>query len=239
MKIAVFTDVHANYPALDAVLTAIDALGCDLIVHTGDVVAIGPHPAECLERLLGLKNGRFIMGNHDAYFAFGLEPHLKTMSDGEIANQQWTHQQLSAEWQQVVQKWPYAWAANFEGVNVLFTHYGLNQTGQGFVPLVQPPTIEAMDKMFALVDYDLVFYGHEHAASDLTGRARYVNPGSLGCQPDAVARFVELDCENGRYTLTKHAIRYDDTAVFQDMKTRQMPTREFICRVFFGNRWTF
>lgn len=54
MKIAVFTGVHANLPALEAALTAIDQPGCDCIVHTGDAIAIGPHPAECLDKLLAL-----------------------------------------------------------------------------------------------------------------------------------------------------------------------------------------
>ena len=64
MKLAIFTDLHANFPALEAALLAIDKLGYDLIVHTGDAIAIGPHPAECLERLLGLENGRYSFKQH-------------------------------------------------------------------------------------------------------------------------------------------------------------------------------
>ncbi|MEO8084852.1 MAG: hypothetical protein ABI780_13595 [Ardenticatenales bacterium] len=35
-------------PALQAALAAIDRLGVDLTVHTGDTVGIGPHPRECV-----------------------------------------------------------------------------------------------------------------------------------------------------------------------------------------------
>jgi len=183
MKIAIFTDVHANLPALEAALAAIDQLGCDLIVHTGDAIAIGPHPAECLERLQQLPHKRLIMGNHDAWFAFGLpQPQPTWMSDGEVAHQQWTHAQLSESQQDDVQQWPFAQVEQFNGVRVLFTHYGLDESGRGFASLIRPPTIEALDGMFADSICDLVFYGHDHRASDVTGQARYVNPGSFGIQ---------------------------------------------------------
>ena len=41
-RIAVFTDVHANLPALDAALAEIDRLGVDATYHTGDAIGIGP-----------------------------------------------------------------------------------------------------------------------------------------------------------------------------------------------------
>jgi hypothetical protein len=51
-KIAVMTDVHANLPALQAALSTIEQEGYDLLVHTGDAIAIGPYPAETLDVLL-------------------------------------------------------------------------------------------------------------------------------------------------------------------------------------------
>ena len=53
-KLAVFTDLHANLPALRAALADIAREGCDALVHTGDAIAIGPQPAECLDLLLGM-----------------------------------------------------------------------------------------------------------------------------------------------------------------------------------------
>ena len=66
MRVVVITDVHANLPALKAVLESIRVEGYDALVHTGDAIAIGPYPAECLDLLLGVPNIRFVMGNHDA-----------------------------------------------------------------------------------------------------------------------------------------------------------------------------
>jgi predicted phosphodiesterase len=71
-KIAVMTDVHANLPALQAALSAIKREGYDLLVHTGDAIAIGPYPAEAVDLLLSIPDSILVMGNHDAWFADGL-----------------------------------------------------------------------------------------------------------------------------------------------------------------------
>ena len=42
MKVVVMSDVHANLPALEAALAQIRGEGCGLLVHTGDVMGIGP-----------------------------------------------------------------------------------------------------------------------------------------------------------------------------------------------------
>jgi len=51
MKIAFISDIHANLPALEAVLDAIDQQDCVKILCGGDVVGYGPHPRECLALL--------------------------------------------------------------------------------------------------------------------------------------------------------------------------------------------
>jgi predicted phosphodiesterase len=56
-------DVHANLPALEAVLA--DAGTVDEIIFLGDMVGCGPHPAECVAILMELAP-RAVLGNHDA-----------------------------------------------------------------------------------------------------------------------------------------------------------------------------
>ena len=95
MKIAVITDVHANLPALEAVLGAIQVEECDAIFHVGDAIAIGPYPAECLDLMQRTPNLHCVAGNHDLYFVDGLPaPQPEWMSNGEVDHQRWTHQQV-------------------------------------------------------------------------------------------------------------------------------------------------
>lgn len=64
MRVLVFSDVHSNLTALNAVLERernIDAYWC-----LGDIVGYGPDPNECIERVRKLPNLICVRGNHDA-----------------------------------------------------------------------------------------------------------------------------------------------------------------------------
>lgn len=68
MKIAVLSDIHANFPALLAVAQEIDAWQPEHVIVGGDIVNRGPHPLECLEYILQRVNSdgwRLVRGNHE------------------------------------------------------------------------------------------------------------------------------------------------------------------------------
>lgn len=78
MKIAIFSDLHANFPAINAV--AGDAanemdVGFRQCWCLGDVVGYGPHPTQALRFLRDFVDpARWVMGNHDAMLADLLLP---------------------------------------------------------------------------------------------------------------------------------------------------------------------
>ena len=235
-KIAIITDAHANLPALDAALAAIGSEGCDAIYHVGDAIAIGPYPAECLDRLLNTPGIQLLMGNHDAWFAFGLpSPRPEWMDDEELAHQHWTHAQLDPALRAIVGHWPFLLRAEFGGVVTTFVHYALDDTGRNFAPVVREPNAADFDRLFPDDGSALVFYGHHHQAADVLGRARYISPGALGCFHAPVARYAILEVGgDGRYSVRQEAIPYDDAPVFRAFEERRVPAREFIRRIFFG-----
>lgn len=63
-KIAILSDIHANLPALEAVLREVSKSGAERVVFLGDIVGYGASPAECVDwvRKLG---GCCVMGNHE------------------------------------------------------------------------------------------------------------------------------------------------------------------------------
>jgi predicted phosphodiesterase len=63
MRVAVLSDIHANLPALDAVLAAIGP--CDAVWQLGDIVGYGPEPELVIERLRSV-GATGVLGNHDA-----------------------------------------------------------------------------------------------------------------------------------------------------------------------------
>jgi predicted phosphodiesterase len=67
MRVAALYDIHANLPALDAVLSEVERAGVDRIVVGGDVVP-GPLPVETVERLRALGDRAvFVRGNGDRW----------------------------------------------------------------------------------------------------------------------------------------------------------------------------
>jgi predicted phosphodiesterase len=238
IRIAVFTDLHGNLPALKAVLKEICAQGCDAIFHTGDAIGIGPYPAESLAMLLSVPNIHCVVGNHDSYLVHGLpQPQPSWMSDGEVEHQLWTHGQLRSELGTIIREWPYRIEQDFEGVSTAFVHYGLAPSGCEFLPTVRRPRVEDLDRVFEYQAGQLIFYGHDHQSADSQGRARYVNPGSLGCCDEAVGRYCIVEFSRGSIKLRHCRAAYEDGELLAAFEQRKVPEREFIYRAFFGERF--
>lgn len=72
VRVAVFSDVHANLPALQA-FVALTRTSVDSYVCLGDVVGYGPWNDECLELVHSLPNIVLLEGNHERMF---LNPEL-------------------------------------------------------------------------------------------------------------------------------------------------------------------
>ncbi|NIT79076.1 MAG: metallophosphoesterase, partial [Thermoplasmata archaeon] len=62
--LAILADVHANRPALEAVLDHLRSAGISRGVVLGDIVGYGPHPRDCIDLLRG-SGFTLLKGNHD------------------------------------------------------------------------------------------------------------------------------------------------------------------------------
>jgi diadenosine tetraphosphatase ApaH/serine/threonine PP2A family protein phosphatase len=66
VKHLIFSDIHSNLEALEAVLEHASDNGVDSIMCLGDFVGYGANPNECVQRVAGLANVSAVLGNHDA-----------------------------------------------------------------------------------------------------------------------------------------------------------------------------
>ncbi|HLO15348.1 MAG TPA: metallophosphoesterase family protein [Anaerolineales bacterium] len=238
MKIAVITDAHANLPALNAVLKAIRADACDSIFHLGDALAIGPYPGECIDLMQSTPNLTCVLGNHDLYFVNGLpNPQPNWMSDGEVQHQLWTHEQLGDQRKSIISQWPFVHEDVFERVKTVFVHYGFAGSRNDFIGVVRHPNGIDMDKMFSEFRAEILFFGHDHSPSDVRGKARYINPGSLGCCSQAFARYTIAKFVDGQVDIQHCSVSYDDKELYEAFEDRKVPEKEFIYKVFFGGRF--
>jgi diadenosine tetraphosphatase ApaH/serine/threonine PP2A family protein phosphatase len=92
MRVAVISDVHANFQALAAVLRAIDGESVDAVWCLGDTVGYGARPNECCEAVRD-RADLCLIGNHDLV-ALG-ELNVSDFNDEAAAAAVWTSETLT------------------------------------------------------------------------------------------------------------------------------------------------
>ena len=161
-RVAALYDIHANLPALDAVLA--DAEEADLVVVGGDF-SHGPLPAETVDRLRGLGDRvRFIRGN----------------ADREVGREDaWQRAPLGPERLEFLAGLPETLTIEVDGLGgVLFCH-GSPRSDEEIVTAVTPD--ERLGRILAGVAEPVVVCGHTHHQFDRVAHGiRVVNAGSVG-----------------------------------------------------------
>ena len=97
MKIALFSDVHANLPALEAVLGDLDLRDdIEAVYHLGDLVGYAPWPNE-VAGLIRERGVQGVGGNYDSTVAAGYDhcQQLPSTYDRRVISV-WSQQRLSA-----------------------------------------------------------------------------------------------------------------------------------------------
>ena len=100
MKLAIFSDVHANLEALEAFSTDYAGSGAARLFFLGDSVGYGPCPNECIELLVDLPACELLLGNHDS----AAREQSAAIDMSPVARQAiaWTRNQLTARSLQVL-----------------------------------------------------------------------------------------------------------------------------------------
>jgi predicted phosphodiesterase len=230
MRLAILADIHANLPALEMALRDLRSQRCDKLVSLGDAVGIGPYPSETLE-LLFSENVAGIMGNHEEYLLGGFPtPRSGKNSAEEIEHQRWTRDQVSSTLKEWVRGWPYDERTYHQSASVRLLHFAYDQEG------ITPLSITADCDLELLFGRNEAFtiFGHTHKELDVTGRARYVNPGALGCSRDDHARYLIVDTSGTEMQIERRSVRFGRKALLDEFESRKVPAREEIFRIFYG-----
>lgn len=180
MRVAALYDIHANLPALEAVLEKVRKSGVDQIIFGGDALP-GPMPRETLALLRSLDiPAQFIAGNGDRVvleYLAGKEPLEVPEQFREVIR--WNARQLLPEDVQFLARWPKTLRLQIPGVGeVLFCHATPRNDTDIFTRLTPE---DHLQPIFAGSDASLVVCGHTHMQFDRTiGGIRIVNAGSVG-----------------------------------------------------------
>jgi predicted phosphodiesterase len=191
MRVAALFDIHANLPALEAVLPEVRDAGVDQVVVGGDIVP-GPMPRETLRRLLDLELPvHFIHGNCElavlaqmAAARTGSVTYWGTdtgepLPEALQVGLRWTAQQLQPEYEPVFASWPKTLRLEISGLGqVLFCHSTPRSETEIFTRLTAE---DRLLPLFEGLDAAVVVCGHTHMQFDrMVGRTRVVNAGSVG-----------------------------------------------------------
>lgn len=161
MRYAIFSDIHGNLPAWNAVLADMRALETDVYVCLGDIVGYGPRPQEVLDGIRAV-TANFVLGNHDAAAAGVLDASIFNDQAREVI--EWTRDRLNPESIQFFKEMPLA----IEDEEILFVHAEIEEPGR----FLYIDSEEEAEQNFAAGDQPLTFVGHTH------------NPGMFVRNPD-------------------------------------------------------
>jgi predicted phosphodiesterase len=229
MRIAVLSDIHANLPALDAVLA--DAGAVDGIWHLGDVVGYGPDPDGVVARLRDA-GAIGVRGNHDAAAAGGSE--IDWFNPDARRAMEWTRSVIgrpAVEWLTALPErrqlegcelvhgspreplWEYVTSAAIarDSLHVLTEPIGLH--GHTHIPAAFVEDAGSVDR----------FAPRPGSALELGGRRALVNPGSVGQPRDGDPRASYLILDPGAGTMTWQRVDYDIEAVQRAMRAAGLP----------------
>jgi diadenosine tetraphosphatase ApaH/serine/threonine PP2A family protein phosphatase len=232
-RVAVISDVHGNWHALEAVLRAVDAESPDELWCLGDLVGYGPRPNPCCATVRE-RAALCLAGNHD----LGVlgEVDLAEFAPDAVASATWTRGVLSSESRAYLET---------------LRPSGRRERAELFHASPRDPvwdyvlTIDAVEASFELTEEPLVLVGHSHVPlaivlenGELGGgiapegteaklggaAARFLfNPGSVG-QPrdgDPRAAWLLLDFGSGRVEFRR--VAYPVARTQEEIRERGLP----------------
>jgi predicted phosphodiesterase len=231
VRVAVLSDIHANRPALDAVLAALPRV--DAIWQLGDVVGYGPHPVPVIE-ILDKRGAVGVRGNHDLAALGELDTEWFN-ADARTAVV-WSGEQLSA----TARSWLAQLPASRTDGSFTLAHGSPRDPVWEYVysPSIAAGVFDAFETTHCLVGHThvpLVFrqvHGgvetldpQEGEELQLDERRTILNPGSVGQPRDGDPRASAMILDVERLTATWLRVPYPIEETQAAMRSAGLPAR--------------
>jgi predicted phosphodiesterase len=230
MRVAVISDVHANYHALEAVLEQIDGERVDAVWCLGDTVGYGPLPNECCETVQA-RADRCLVGNHDLVVLGELA--VSDFNDEAAAAARWTADVLTYGSRNFLETLKPS--AEADGVDLFHAsardpvwEYVLSEeAARATLDLSQAPLVLVGHSHVALaitVDDGDVLGGLAPGGSEVTLEGRWLlNPGSVGQPRDGDPRAAWLLLDLDRQSAVFRRVEYPVAETQTEMRKRGLP----------------
>jgi predicted phosphodiesterase len=222
MRYALLSDIHANLPALRAVLADIDRRGnTDAVYHLGDLTGYAPWPNEVVALLLerGIPG---IAGNYDSTVATDYK-HCGCRADSPREEElshlsyEWTRSQVTPETKRYLASLPFRIdirpdGGHVSGPTIMLVH-GNQTLNTVYVTEDRPDSfLEKMASDVGARAGDVVSFGHTHKPwQRVVGGILFINTGSVGRPKDGDARacYVVLSMQAAQTRVEFIRVQYD------------------------------
>lgn len=225
MKVALVGDVHANLPALEAVLAEARSQAVEAIWNLGDFLGYGPFPEEVVARLRA-EAAVSILGNYDAKvlkFERKQQKWRITKAAQKYLAFRWAHERLSEASRRYLRSLPADFLVEVDGLRVLLTHGSPAAVDEAVGPDTPGRRLEQLARM---ANADLVACGHTHRPLERRAAGvRFVNPGSVGRPEggDPRACWAVLEIGPGRLAIHHRRTEYDVERTAEAIRAAGLP----------------
>lgn len=227
MRVAFFSDVHANLPALDAVLADVAVVGVDARYALGDLIGYAPWPNEVIARLRA-EEIPVVMGNYDDGTGFGRDecgcaytnPAEAALGDEGFA---WTKAHTSDDNKAWLQTLAPEIRFEADGLRFLLVH-GSPRRMNEYLYEAKPDATFA--RIAAAAHADVIVCGHTHRPYDKTVEGtRFINDGSAGKPKDGDPRAGWVLVETGPQGISVafRRVAYDIEAAATAIDASELP----------------
>jgi putative phosphoesterase len=195
MRILVVSDIHSNWPALEAVSEPFD-----LCVCVGDLVDYGVEPIPCIDWVR--KNAAHsVRGNHDHGSAQGVIVNgVSGFRYLTAVTRPVTCARLDETNRRFLARLPLAKYLTLDGKRYLVIH----ATPRDPMDEYAPADVDFWKRRLEGIDVDYVVCGHTHQPYILqVGNTKVINPGSVGLPRDGDPRAAYAVIENNTIELKR------------------------------------
>ena len=236
MRIAIFTDIHGNLPALKSILDDIKSNNIDKVICLGDVVGLGPKSKDCLDLIMD-NNIEMVLGNNELNIIYGTQID-KSIEDEEKRHYDWIKESLNADEMAFLSNCKLKIEENINSFKFLFEHFLINDDKEK-LPFYSLDILKngEVNNIIKDLDYDYIFVGHEHRDFNIEqGKVHLIDMGSSGCRHDNVSKYTILDI-NDNVNVDIKEVPFNREELVNDLSEYDYPFRSFLAKIFFGENF--
>jgi predicted phosphodiesterase len=225
LRIALISDIHSNYHALEAVLRDIDGRGVDQILCLGDITLKGPLPKECVDRVRAL-GCPVVLGNADGCYHPDAHPsRYEPRNKSQAAIQEDFKRHVGAltdsdrEW---LWHLPLTFTGTYAGIRLDIFHA---TPTDNYILTMPWAGLDDLAKLRLSDETAVSAFGHSHRPFIRLARGLHViNTGSIGAPFDGDPRacYALLEIAGGTLATSLIRVPYDVEKAIQAAKDVQM-----------------